>query len=206
MQIDLKKQSHVLFFIVFLPALSLGIGWLSSKLIQNPPFWVETISPLAAYAILFALFDKIVWHWPIFKWLGIVACPDVRGRWLGEQVSSVKGANGKHITSRVIMEVSQTFSGLHVEMFYHKWHSSISAAQFLLIQNTPTLITMFEAQPKADYDGDGVVHKGVARLTACPDGTLTGTYFNSSGNEGELNFRRTGYELCGSFVRPDNQK
>lgn len=203
MQIDLKKQSHVLFFIVFLPATSLGLGWLCAKLIPNPPFWLETLSPLAAYGLLYTLFDKFVWHWPVFRWLGIVSCPDMRGRWLGKQISSVKLDNGKHITSRVIMEVDQTFSGIHVAMYYHKWHSTISAAQFLSINNIPTLVTMFEAHPKADYDGNGVVHKGVTRLTQCPDKTLVGTYFNSSGNEGELNFRRTGYTLYGTFVRPD---
>lgn len=206
MHIDLKKQSHVLFFIVFLPVLSLGAGWLSSKLMSNPPFWVETLSPLAAYGLLFTVFDRFAWRLPVFRWLGIVNRPDIRGRWLGEQTSSIKDADGKHLKSRVIMEVSQTFSTLHIEMFYHRWHSFISAAQILSIQNTPTLVAMFEAHPKVDYDGGGVVHRGVVKLTQCADSTLVGTYFNSSGNEGELIFRRTGYNLYRSFRQPDQQK
>lgn len=202
MQIDLTKQSHILFFVVFLPLVSLSIGWLCAQLVPNPPFWLETISPLAAYGILFSLFDNIIWHWPLFRWLGIVSCPDVRGRWLGKQLSSFKDEGGNHITSRVIMEVEQTFSQLHVAMYYYKWRSSISAAQFIRINDTPTMIIMFDADPKADYDGGATAHQGLTKLTQLPDKTLAGTYFNGNGNRGELSFRRTDYKLYRTFGGP----
>ena len=54
--IDLKKTGHILFFVVLLPAISFGIGWLFAELIPSAPFWVETLSPLAAYGILYGLF------------------------------------------------------------------------------------------------------------------------------------------------------
>lgn len=118
MGIDLKKTSHILFFIVFLPALSLSIGWLFAYAFPNLPFWVETISPLAAYGILYGLFDKHLWHWPLFHWLGIVAAPDVRGRWLGKQIPSFKDGSKNRI-SQVIMEVEQTFTDIKVTSYYN---------------------------------------------------------------------------------------
>lgn len=200
MNVDLKKTSHILFFVVFLPGVSLGIGWVFVQLLPNAPFWVETLSPLGAYGLLYGLFDRFLWHWPIFRLLGITSCPDVRGRWLGDQVSSWKGEDGKHRTSRVILEIKQTFSGLEACTYYYKWHSNLSVAEFVQIQNQPTLVMLFEAEPKADYDGTAKAHKGVMKLIKNPDSTLTGTYFNAEGNSGELAFRRTNYKIYGLFT------
>jgi hypothetical protein len=206
MSVDLHKQSHILFFVVFLPLLSFGIGWLFAQLIPDAPFWVETISPLAAYGLLFNFFDKVAWRWPVFRWLGIVCVPDLRGRWLGEQVSSYKSENGKHITSRVIMEVEQTFSQIKAQTYYAKWHTSITAAQFVDIQQVPTFLILFDAEPSALYDGDATIHKGVTKLIQKPDGTLEGSYFNANGRHGELHFKRTRYTLYRTFEAIGGQK
>jgi hypothetical protein len=206
MHVDLRKQSHILFFIVFLPIISLGIGWFFAQIIPNAPFWVETISPLAAYGLLFAFFDKFAWHWPIFRWLGIVSCPDIRGRWLGEQISSATDKQNRHIKSRVILEVDQTFSSVHTETYYYKWRSSTTAAQFIAINSEPHLVIMFESEPKADYDGDSSAHRGVVKLTQRPDKTLVGTYFNANGNHGELKFHRIGYTLRRTFESTKSDK
>lgn len=209
MTIDFHKQSHILFFVVFLPALSFGIGWLFAQAIPNAPFWVETVSPLAAYGLLFSFFDKVAWHWPVFRWLGIVTVPDVRGRWLGEQISSYKTEAGKHIKSRVILEIEQTFSHVKVDNYYAKWHSVINVAQFVDIQNTPTLLMLFDADPSATYDGSAAPHKGVTKLTQQSDSTLRGTYFNANGQHGELRFRRTRYTLHRTFDvvgKPDQKQ
>ena len=64
MGIDLKKTSHVLFFIVFLPTVSFAIGWFFALLLPEVPFWVETLSPLAVYGLLYGFFDTHAWHWP----------------------------------------------------------------------------------------------------------------------------------------------
>jgi|GEM_PF-3254275 len=200
MNIDLRKPSHVVFFAAFLPIVSYGIGWAFVQLFPNLPFWVEGISPLTAYGLLFSLFDKIAWHWPIFRWLGVTSVPDVRGRWLGEQVSSHVNEAGKHITSRVIMEVVQTFSSVHVTTYYQRWTSKISVAQFVEIDSTPTLLVMFDAEPKTAYDNGNInAHKGVTKLIMTPQGKLEGTYFNGSGGHGDLSYRRTRFALAHTF-------
>ncbi|HSW80845.1 MAG TPA: hypothetical protein VLG40_00460 [Candidatus Saccharimonas sp.] len=200
MNIDLRKPSHVIFFAALLPVVSYAIGWAFVQLFPNLPFWVEGISPLTAYGLLFSFFDNIAWHWPIFRWLGVTGVPDVRGRWLGEQVSSYTNEAGKHITSRVIMEVVQTFSHIHVTVYYQRWTSKISVAQFVEIDGTPTLLVMFDAAPKMTYDNGNIdAHKGVTKLVMTPQGKLEGTYFNGEGRHGELSYRRTRFTLAHTF-------
>ncbi len=199
MGIDLKKTSHILFFVVFLPALSFGIGWAFAFLLPNLPFWVETISPLAAYGILYGLFDKYFWHWPFFRWIGVVIAPDVRGRWLGEQSSSFKGEDGKNRTSRVIMEIDQSFAAVKVATYYKHWQTTQTISSFMRVSDECTLFVLFETEPKLSYDGEAVAHKGVMRLTQQPNTQLVGTYFNAQGNHGELSFKRTRYTLHHTF-------
>lgn len=199
MGIDLRKTNHVLFFVIFLPAVSFGIGWLFSIIFPNVPFWVETISPLAAYGIVYSLFEKYAWHWRIFRVIGIVNMPDVRGRWLGEQLSSYKDENGKSRKSRVIMEIQQTFSTIKVETFYKYWQTEHCVASFINVDGECVLFVMFETTPKVEYDGEAAAHKGVMRLLQEPNKTLSGTYFNAAGRSGELTFKRTRYTLYRTF-------
>lgn len=207
MNVDLRRPSHVWFFAAFLPVVSYGIGWEFVHVLPNLPFWVEGISPLTAYGLLYNFFDKVAWHWSIFRLLKIVTVPDVRGRWLGEQTSSYIMKNGKNVTSRVIMEITQTFSGVHVDTYYKRWSSKISAAQFVDIEGTPTLLIMFDAEPKVSYEHTlGAALKGIAKLSMMPNGTLQGTYFNAEGRHGELIYKRTSYKLTHMFDSADNSK
>lgn len=199
MGIDLKKTSHVLFFIVFLPVVSFGVGWVFALLLPDVPFWVETLSPLAAYGLLYSFFDAHAWHWSIFRWLGIVTAPDVRGRWLGEQTSSFKDGNGKHRSSRVIMEIKQTFAEVKATTYYKHWQTAHSTSSFIKVGDECTLFVLFETEPKLSYDGEAVAHKGVMRLVQQPDSRLVGSYFNAQGNHGELTFKRTRYTLHHTF-------
>lgn len=199
MGINLNKTTHILFFVVFLPVISLAVGYSFAVLLPNVPFWVETISPLAAYGLLYNFFEKYAWHWPIFRLLGIVVAPDVRGRWLGEQTSSFKDANGKPRKARVIMEIEQTFSAIRVNTYYKNWQTTHSLSSFMPVENECLLFVMFETAPRIEYDGEASAHKGVIRLVQLPDKKLVGTYFNAEGRSGELSFKRTGYTLHKTF-------
>jgi hypothetical protein len=204
--INLSKTSHILFFVVLLPAISFGIGWGFAKTFPDIPFWVETISPLAVYGILYNLFEKYLWHWPLFHSLGVVLVPDVRGRWLGEQISSFRDANGNSRKSRVIMEVEQTFSTITIATYYKNWHTTHTLASFVPVEGECVLFVMFETTPRVEYSGDASAHKGVIRLTQLPDKKLVGTYFNAKGRSGELSFKRTRYALHKTFESIGNSK
>ena len=199
MGINLSKTSHIVFFIILLPALSFSIGWGFYTVFPNVPFWVETISPLAAYGILYNLFEKRLWYWPAFRALGIVTAPDVRGRWLGEQTSSYKDTNGKNRKARVIMEIEQTFSSIKVSTYYKNWHTEHCLSSFIDVAGECTLFIMFETTPKVEYEGEKTAHKGVCRLTQEAPGRLSGSYFNAMGRHGELTFKRTRYTLHKTF-------
>lgn len=199
MGINLRKTTHILFFIVLLPVISLSVGYGFAKLSPYLPFWVETLSPLAAYGLLYGIFEKHAWHWPLFRLLGIVSTPDVRGRWLGKQTSSFKDTDGKARQSRVIMEIKQTFSTIHVTTYYKNWHTTHSLASFIVVEDQCVLFVMFETTPRVDYDGEASAHKGLMRLIQLPDKTVTGTYFNAQGRSGELQFKRTQYTLHQTF-------
>lgn len=201
MKIDLSKSSHILFFVVLLPAFALSVGWLVARQLPEVPFWVETISPLGAYGLLYALFERRLWHWPVFRWLGIVSVPDLRGRWVGEQLSSYKKENGKPLTSRVVLEIEQTFSGIQTHAYYHRWNGSHSASCFLHIDGQQYLVIVFESEPGVHHNGDEKAHKGLTRLSFnATDGVLAGSYFNSNGNVGELRLKRTSKRLLRRFA------
>lgn len=201
MKIDLSKTSHILFFIVLLPVLSFGVGWAFSRQFPALPFWVEGLSPLGAYALLYAFFERFAWHWPVFRWLGVVTVPDVRGRWEGQQISSFKDSHGKPIASYTVLEVEQTFTGVTTQTYYHRWSDSHTASCFLRIEGQLYLVVLFESEPGVRHDGSATAHKGVARLCYRKDeGIITGTYFNTNGNFGELKLQRKSRRLLHRFT------
>jgi hypothetical protein len=200
MRIDLDKPTHVLFFIVLLPAISFGMGWAFIAAFPNWPFWLEGLSPMVVYALLYGGFERVAWHWPVFKWLGIVTVPDLRGRWVGEQISSYKDKNGKPVISRVVLEVVQTFSRVSAKTYYYRWDMTHTSSTFLEIEGELYLVLIFESEPGVNHTG-GAANKGVGRLRYLPEEQLiVGTYFNTSGNHGELQLRRRSRRLLGRFT------
>ncbi|HSX30905.1 MAG TPA: hypothetical protein VLE99_03240 [Candidatus Saccharimonadales bacterium] len=203
MKIDLTKSSHVFFFVVFLPALSFAVGQTFEKLFPNWPFWVEGLSPLGAYALFYAFFDKTAWHWPVFRWAGVVTAPDLRGRWVGEQLSSFKRANGKPTESHVVMEVEQTFSSVTTHTYYHRWSNTHTASEFMDIEGQQYLVVIFESEPGVRHNGTDGANKGVVRLCYRSDEkVIAGTYYNTSGNFGEMKLKRTSRKLFQQFDKP----
>ncbi len=199
MSIDLSKTSHILFFVVLLPVISFGIGYAASIAWPHAPFWVETISPLAAYGLLYGFFNKIAWRWPLFRWLGIVTVRDMSGRWYGNQLSSFK-KGGKAVKSRIILEVTQTFSDVRAQAFYKRWQSLPNASCLMTIDDHPTLVIIFASEPNANHDGDDTQHKGTAQLRYfVDDDSVRGTYFNTSGNSGDIILKRSTKPAIGRF-------
>ncbi len=200
MRIDLTRTSHILFFVVFLPSLSFAIGWGFFALLPPLPFWVETISPLAAYGILYTLFERHAWHWPIFSILGITTAPDVRGRWIGAQQSSYRGKDGKNVTSHVVLEIQQTFTNITARTYYKRWNVAHCDGSFIELEGKQHLVLLFETEPNSNHDGDDTGTKGVTRLYYLPgEHKLIGTYFNDNGNYGEVTFKHGSNRLLHRF-------
>ena len=122
MGVNLSRTSNVIFFAAILPLGSYFIARGFYQLFPNIPFWMETISPLFAYRVLYALFEKYAWHLGLFRFLGVVRMPDLRGRWKGKQRSSYQ-ENGSNVEIPSCLEISQTFSKIFVCACYERSQS-----------------------------------------------------------------------------------
>lgn len=188
----------MLFFVVFLSGLSFLIAWAVHKLYSNPPFWLDTLSPLGAYIILYSLFENYFWSWKIFKVLGIVNMPDLRGRWHGAQRSSYQ-ENGQHVTIESYLEIEQTFSKICVRAYYEKSESESMVANFAEVNGHQYLYYSYDNDPNSFSVGDMARHKGTAKLHCHSKGLLKGSYFNSIGNSGDMEYTFLELKLAHRF-------
>lgn len=199
MNIDFRNSKHIIFFGIILPFLSFGLSWIFYQVFPNAPFWLETISPVYAYGLIYSLFDKHLWTWGIFKKLGIVTVPDLRGRWKGKLRSSYKeGKKNKEISA--CLEIKQTYSKVIVCIYYEKSQSESVKASFVELNGEVYLFYTYDSEPNSLKVGTMQSHKGTVKLRLLPnENKLIGFYFNSIGNSGELFFEYEQAELYCRF-------
>lgn len=188
MYINFTKASHILFFGGFLPLLSLGLAWIFYKIFPNPPFLFVTLSPIYTYTLLYLFFDKYAWSWGIFRILNIVALPDLRGRWGGQQTSSRK-ERSTNVEIPAYLEIRQTFSKIIVKSYYPKSQSESVVAVFAKLNDELYLFYTYDNEPNSLKSGTMQAHKGTAKLKYLPkENKLRGIYFNSMRNTGDVKF------------------
>lgn len=188
MNIDLAKNSHIIFFGGVLTFLSIFIAWVFYQIFPDLPFWVDTLSPLVAYSLLFSFFNKYLWHWKIFKIVGIVTFPDLRGRWNGKQTSSYK-ENEVNKEIPCCLEIAQSFSKIYVRAYYQKSQSESRVAGFTEINDQVYLYYTYDNDPNSLRIGTMQSHKGTVKLMhSIKENKLIGFYFNSIGNQGEMQY------------------
>lgn len=201
MKIDFSKFTHIVFFAGFLPFLSILFSWTFFKLLPSPPFWIETLSPIVAYGLLYSLFEKYFWRLKAFQLLGIVTFPDLRGRWKGVQQSSYK-ENGNNVKVPSYLEISQTFSKIFVRAYYQRSQSESAVANFAEVNGDSYLFYTYDNEPNSLRVGTMEAHKGTVKLKYLPkENKLIGSYFNSIGNRGEVNFEFEQYDLICRFAK-----
>jgi len=201
MKINFTKTSHILFFAGILPVLSLFVSWIFYKLLPNPPFWLETISPVFAYVLIYSIFEKWLWRWKIFSWFGIVEFPDLCGRWKGKQRSSHK-ENGNNVEIPSCLEILQTFSKIIVCACYERSQSQSVVANFAELNGNNYLFYTYDNEPNSLKSGTMQARKGTVKLKYLPkEKKLIGNYFNSIGNSGEVEFEFEQYNLLGRFAK-----
>lgn len=201
MGVNFSKTSNIVFFAAILPLASYFLARGFHELFPDIPFWMETISPLFAYGILYALFEKYAWHWKAFKIFGVVSVPDLRGRWKGNQRSSYKEKeNNVEIPS--CLEISQTFSKIFMCACYERSQSESVVANFAELNGENYLFYIYDNEPNSLKSGTMQPHKGTVKLKYLPrENKLIGTYFNSIGNSGEVTFEFEQYDLISRFAK-----
>ena len=197
MGVNLHRTSHVLLFVLIIPTLSIGLAYVFHTIFPSPPFWVDTLTPLVGYGLIYSLFDKYIWAWPIMK--GVIQVPDLRGRWEGIQRSSHQ-ENGVSIEYRSVLEIKQTFTSINLCAFYQKSNSQSTIAGFAELNCQPYLFYVYDNDPNSFKSGTMQMHKGFAKLKHLTAGNkLTGGYFNSIGNTGDVELEFKGGKLLGRF-------
>lgn len=197
MKINLTKTSHILFFVAILPATSYFIGWYFHELFPDIPFWIESASPLFTYIILYTLFEKYAWHWKVFTLLKIVTVPDVRGRWIGKQ-RSTRIEDGENVVNDVAIEIKQSFSKIIVQAFYEHSSSESIVADFYELNSEYYLYYTYDNDPNSLKYGTMQIHRGTAKLQFNNyEKSLSGSYFNSIGNNGEIDVKFKQNRLVG---------
>jgi hypothetical protein len=155
------------------------------------PWWVELPSILAIYEGLFALFDRRLWRWRVFRLLGWVRVPNLNGCWDGDGSSS-------HASTRYqpTLEIRQTWTKLCVllDTELSESHSLVGSIA-LNSAGGPTISYQYENQRKPSALPTMKGHRGTTTLMLKdkPDGqVLAGPYYTDPerGTHGELRFKR----------------
>ena len=163
MGVNLSRVPHILFFVILLPFLSFLISYLFHKIFPNLPFWMETITPLCVYGILYLVFEEYLWRQNIFRIIGIVNVPDLRGRWKGHQRSSFKEKGLNHEIPSCL-EISQTFSKIIVRACYERSQSESIVANFVRVNDEIYLFYIYDNEPNSLKSGTMQIHKGTVKI------------------------------------------
>ncbi len=200
MKIDPEKTSHLLFFFICLPALSVGFSYALNAMLQaistkHPSSWyflIDTVGAIGAYGLLYKLFDLYLWKYLPWKAFGTVDVPNIEGRWKGEIFSSYDGRNSP-IES--VLEIKQTFSQVKVCMYMKKSYSYSLVAGFVKEQTEETTLHFEYLNIPNDQASDTMSpHFGTAFLVLHSDtNKIYGEYYNSPrfsrGHAGRYEFK-----------------
>ncbi len=199
MGVNFSRSSHLWFFGGLIPLTSWYLSYLLFNYFASWPNWLEGPSPLFLYGIIYYVFDKYFWQFKIFKTLGIVWFPNFNGRWKGKQRSSYR-VGGQNVETEGKLEVRQSFSKISIKSYYQISESDSVTANFAEINDEVYLFYTYDNDPSSLRAGTMAKHKGTAKIKHLPnEKKLTGCYWNSMGNYGELNYKFEQKKLLGRY-------
>lgn len=177
---DNYKQFTV--FILILVGISAVITYAISATLQkygiSIPWYVETPSIPAIYALLFFIFDKFLWKNKLFRKLGIVVADDLNGKWNGIVKSSHDNFQ-REIPIELQIEQSATrvkICGTFGQSKSVSVHENFSRSE---IDNQVALFYFFRNEPNYDAPETMAIHEGAVKLTYNKEeNKLTGYYYS----------------------------
>lgn len=153
------------------------------------PWWVETPSPLVVFGVLFGLFDKYAWKWPMMRILGLTHAPDLSGRWEGELTSSYD----PNSNTRVVLEVKQTWTQITLKISTGQSHSWSSTAAIDINSLRGTILRYEYCNEPQNSSADTMnMHYGTTRLLIKKH-SLEGGYYTDKNRRsfGDMKFKRS---------------
>lgn len=205
MGIDLRRTSHVVWFILILPSLSVLLAWVSFHVVAHVTwsgaFIIDGVGVLGAYSLLYQAFDHYAWRWRLFRTLGVVEAPLMAGRWRGDLATSREGTG----PISAVVEIEQAFSHVKVCMYFPQSRSFSLMTQF--VTNAHGVLALhyeYQNSPGADASATMYTHYGTARLECIPGKQrLEGEYYNRGrddrGNVGAMTLVWQGSQLLRRF-------
>lgn len=160
------------------------------------PQWLVTAPSMAVtFSLVYHIFDRYAWRWPVTRQIGLVGIHDLSGRYRGRLVSTFRDTTNKQVERDVELHIVQTWTRIMVEMTLSTGTStSVSMSALGAVTNDGaasclTYVYRNKVNPglaEADM-GD---HDGAADLRVYADGRISGRYFNSRPRAGTIEARR----------------
>lgn len=128
-----------------------------------PPWWFDAPAAFGFYELFYNIFNRWGWRWSIFRKIGLVRIPDLKGEWKGHLTSSFD----KHGTEyEATIEIYQNWREISITLETpHSKSRSIIAA--ITINNPSEVILGYEYlnEPKANAIDGMHAHRGTVHLT-----------------------------------------
>lgn len=183
---------RIVYFVLVLVGMSVLLVWFlhtaSVRLAVEIPWWIETPSIVAILGLLYGWFDRDLWAWRGFRRLGLIDCPDLRGRWTGVTVSSHDGRE-----RAIVLEVRQTASRIELSGYTEQSESVSKVASFETRSDGGVYVTYaYENRPRSGTPQTMECHEGTTTLTYFDDiRVLQGSYYTGRGRHTDGTIRVT---------------
>lgn len=188
---DSDERRHVPLLIAAIAiGLSLGFSGLLNSFKVAVPGWVDITSVPLLYGVLYAVFDRYWWRWPILRTFEVVKVPVLEGRWDGYVRSSHDGHSVNH---EVHMRIEQNWTRMRItlEGDLSRSYSFLAA----VLTNAPegtVLDYEYQNEPLPGARDAMQIHHGTARLKVASTSKMTGDYYTGRGrgNYGSIHLAR----------------
>lgn len=198
--IDSNERKMVPLYIAIVSVL-LGL-YIQSLIATNNiavPWWIEVPSVFALYGVLYALFDKYLWKYRVFRLVGIVKTPNLNGTWKGTILSSY---NNFKLPYSMNVKIIQNWTKMSILLKTNS-SSSYSTIAGITTENPEKMMLTYQYvnEPNDNSPATMHMHRGTAILDIEVDCNklIGGCYSNRERQTyGRLIFERS----CKSTSKP----
>jgi len=159
------------------------------------PSWISSPSAFAIYGLLYTGFENYFWRWSLFRSLGLIRVPNLKGEWNSTMSSSLENFEKEYCGP---IFISQTWSRVHIffngrEAFSH----SQSASIVFMGPSRVSFSYVYQSEQRPEFSNNEYLHFGTCRLIGVlgENGiatSLEGSYFTdkSRNTYGRIKFER----------------
>jgi hypothetical protein len=193
---DSVERKRVPLYIAATSALiAWGVGTVLKALNFTPPWWVDVPSFLTLYELVHGFFDRILWQWRPFRWIGLVKVPNLTGIWKGYLSSTFDDRPIRHPAT---LTINQRWTHIGIRLVTERSESNSLVASIVTGDKAETTVNYeYLNEPKPHAAETMHMHRGTAVLTIEKDGkAMRGHYYTGRGRQtfGELFFNRISAE------------